>query len=363
MQNDSVAVENLIAQALTDEAIRSAKPVTFKRSDGKPMAHDELTHLVKLLFNEIDQYKYTHSKSNPYYTEGGSVVVPSASSMKMGYDLNPHYYKKGEMDVKAPNVPVKFEKNYTNDEIAEMYMLNPIRRPTYRIVSVKSKQSKIDHKFQLDVQKYIRTVHPELRLREFNDLQLKCKFLLSDPLRRHFTKSAKKVRYGQADLLRFLGYNYHIDYNKLIKTDKDIDKTNSNPLFYQIKYPHPDVYGNVMLDSLKYVNGYDGIVGNLYIDFMTADKNYKKNPKKNRGQRNKIYTNVVQNLSMILDNMRNPISLSALIEGQKRPMKEYNRKSFFKTLVDFNSLHLLHSSSKGKTPPAKTNLSLVDERL
>lgn len=284
------------------------------------------------------------------------ITLPSHSAMRLGYEIN----RNGSV---VPPQPLPGMSKYYapehvirgNKDINQSLSWNPIRRPAYNVTR-KTKEGKwdIDSKFQKDVQKYIKSLHPKLRLPELNKLQQSCPFLIADPAMKKLKKNSS-VSYGYADLMRFLGWNYDASQN--------IIKSSENPLYFQIKYPFPDVYGNVMLAQMKNMSDYGTILADLNNQLDSVTRSYKKDPKKNRVKRNKAYVDIFNTAYNIIEQSTNPVSLSKFIVGQERPMYKYQKDNFYNTLLAFNQLHKMHPASKGKKNPKKTKISLKDKRL
>lgn len=113
--------------------------------------------------------------------------------------------------------------------------------------------------FQLDVQRYVRNLPFEYQLEQLNKIQEDCPFLIVDPMRRQLStldSAGSNIKYGFADLYRFLGLSYvpaKVGKVKLSQPKKlPSVPASQNPFYQPVNYNFsiPDTRGNMMLSKL-----------------------------------------------------------------------------------------------------------------
>lgn len=349
-KNIALVTKLMEDQNLMESVFPTGNVVTVKRNnEAVKLSHAEKIDLVKHILGYTQNV--VTKVAGGSRMQGGDVYASKIGARSRAK------VKEGEKEVLSyipdGNEFMAGETKYDKEKLEKTLAQTRLRRPVY----IKTKKVKkgtretyeIDKKFQADVQKYIKSLNPELQLPELNMVQSSCPFLIADPNMSRLKTGVNAV-YGFADLLRFLGWNY----------ESNILKSEKNPFYSEIKYPFPDVYGNLMFSRMRNLYNYDSLFNNLRSRVHVIEKEYKQNPKSNHKKRNNELSHIVKTAKNVIDELTSPVNLSRLLPDMQRPMDTYRRGNFYKTLIQFNQLHKLHPTSKGEMPPDSTKIQLLN---
>lgn len=246
-------------------------------------------------------------------------------------------------------------------------------------------------KFQKVVRKFIRDSQPSQQLALLNSVQKNTKWSLFNPMQKKPKQETafNKLRYGYADLLRFLcdpvksgtvqrltranptGYKYVIDddegeyaYNgkEYIKWDpikhtgmhKYRKVQTVNPFYQPILYDVPDEDANERLENL-----YKG--ARKYYKKKLDELNYlhkELERSESKEHRKRIIENILLIYRQIYDNRFDPIHLSKQIKGQERPIETYRQEHFNETLQQLVTRNKLAPGTFRAKPPGRTGVEI-----
>lgn len=249
-------------------------------------------------------------------------------------------------------------------------------------------------KFQNEVRRFIRGSKPAQQLAILNAIQKNTKFSIFNPMQKKRVDNTAfdKLRYGYADLLRFLceptksgitekltkanplGNRFVLDnsvmdsdaytYNgkNYVRYDPNIHmgmnryrkELVTNPFYQPILYDVPDDNANERLENLyigarKYYKKKMEELTYLHKELANADSNQRK--------RN-IIENILLIYRQIYDNRFDPIHLSKQIKGQERPMEKYRQDHFIETLQQLVTRSKIAPGARGIKPPAVTGVHI-----
>lgn len=268
----------------------------------------------------------------------------------------------------------------------------------------KKNQEELRLKFQNIVRRFLRSEkNPATQLAFLNKIQRQTKFHLFNPdgsrkaqRSKHGSSAYQSLKYGYADLLRFLcepvksgevarltqanpiGHRYVVDNEngEYIRTYKgEYVKANvgitdgktryrkeatTNPFYNPIQYDVPDERGNELLERL-YVGA------RQYYAKKVAELAYLKKElltKPSKERRRSILENMLLIFRQIHDNRFDPIHLSKQIKGQQRPMETYRNEHFYELLEQMSTRKRLAPASVRERPPkGNTGFSLTNPTL
>lgn len=267
----------------------------------------------------------------------------------------------------------------------------------------KKNQEELRLKFQNIVRRFLRSEkNPATQLAFLNKIQQQTKFHLFNPdgsrkaLRsKHGSSAYQSLKYGYADLLRFLcepvksgevarltqanpiGYRYVVDNEngeykrnykgEYVKADLVTDgktryrkEPTSNPFYNPIQYDVPDERGNELLERL-YV-GARQYYAKKVAELAYLKKELQTKPSKER--RRSILENMLLIFRQIHDNRFDPIHLSKQIKGQQRPMETYRNEHFYELLEQMSTRKRLAPASVRERPPrGNTGISITNPVL
>jgi hypothetical protein len=298
---------------------------------GKPDPSKKLTATIGKLSNMVNDGRVPSGKideaNNILQNVIGHLISQQSKTTQQGGEINDEYY-------------------------------GTYRRPVYNVSKVnKDGVYEYDKQFQLDVQSYIKSISPKSALVELNTLQSLVPFMIADP---NCRRLSSPVKYGYADLLRFMGWNYDESYVSMLPTvDGEI-----NPLYAKIEYLFPDTYGNMVLSGMHNDRDSKIILYQLYSKLNKINADYAKNPKKYANKRSKEYAEIITALERIVLRKYDPTYISRNIKGQERPMHQHKMNSFVKDLMLFNSILKRHSGTDPLRHPADTTtMKIVDKHF
>lgn len=266
----------------------------------------------------------------------------------------------------------------------------------------KKNQEELRLKFQNIVRRFLRSEkNPATQLAFLNKIQQQTKFHLFNPdgsrkaqRSKHGSSAYNSLKYGYADLLRFLcepvksgevarltranpiGYRYVVDENgeykrnykgEYVKAELVTDgktryrkESTSNPFYNPIQYDVPDERGNELLERL-YV-GARQYYAKKVAELAYLKKELKTKPSKER--RRSILENMLLIFRQIHDNRFDPIHLSKQIKGQQRPMETYRNEHFYELLEQMSTRKRLAPTSVRERPPrGNTGISITNPVL
>ena len=268
----------------------------------------------------------------------------------------------------------------------------------------KKNQEELRLKFQNIVRRFLRSEkNPATQLAFLNKIQQQTKFHLFNPdgsrkaqRSKHGSSAYNSLKYGYADLLRFLcepvksgevarltqanpiGQHYVVDNEngEYIRTYKgEYVKANvgitdgktryrkeatTNPFYNPIQYDVPDERGNELLERL-YV-GARQYYAKKVAELAYLKKELQTKPSKDR--RRSILENMLLIFRQIHDNRFDPIHLSKQIKGQQRPMETYRNEHFYELLEQMSTRKRLAPASVRERPPrGNTGISLTNPVL
>lgn len=267
----------------------------------------------------------------------------------------------------------------------------------------KENQEELRLKFQNIVRRFLRSEkNPATQLAFLNKIQQQTKFHLFNPdgsrktqRSKHGSSAYQSLKYGYADLLRFLcepvksgevarltqanpiGHRYVVDNEngeykrnykgEYVKADLVTDgktryrkEPTSNPFYNPIQYDVPDERGNELLERL-YV-GARQYYAKKVAELAYLKKELKTKPSKER--RRSILENMLLIFRQIHDNRFDPIHLSKQIKGQQRPMETYRNEHFYELLEQMSTRKRLAPVSVRERPPrGKTGISISNPVL
>lgn len=190
---------------------------------------------------------------------------------------------------------------------------------------------------------------PPQQLSMLNRIQKTVPFLVLDPHR----KKTKSVKYGYADLLRFMcdpvkdgSVLKHIQNNpigKRTRIKKVSGKENefqaitedvNNPFYQPIRYPIPDEAANLRLKQLQV--GSREFYAKKMKELEYLDKQVKAKGQSKK-QKEKHLISMLKVLKEVQDHQNNPILFSKYVKGQERPMETYRKEHFFEMLSQLSA--------------------------
>ena len=180
--------------------------------------------------------------------------------------------------------------------------------------------------------------NPSLSLFYLNELQRKMPFMMADPRPQMFARKPKVVKYGYADLFRFMGHPF----------GPGMARVKENPFYHPISYPIPDPAANrallSMLDSnsIQKLHKLKEIVGNSRKRvFLPGDSDYAK---------------ITGLMHDIMADRYDPDRILVRMPGQERPMASYRLNNIHRLLTNMMVAHEIY----GPVGYAKEGMVQVD---
>lgn len=248
----------------------------------------------------------------------------------------------------AKDLEKNFEKNfddsaYTESEFSDESLTGTL--PLFKMTGNKLTDAQKKAKFQKMVRSYLRSKHPSQQIVLLNKIQAKTPFTILNPEQ---LLSQQGIRYGYADLLRFM-----CDPVKTGEVAKRLN-TGKNPFYQPIRYTVPDEEGNAILEKLHLQNTKN--IKEKLEEIKYLQKELKSGSKEKKAKTLGTLISVIKELQ---DIRNDPITMSKHIKGQERPMSEYRKKHFFSLLRQLNTRKKMHPASSGINAPDSTGISLT----
>lgn len=368
-------------------------------------------NLDDVLIDMVIAFMHQNRQSNPPNYIGFNMLINPVNNRPWTVDemisalQDPiNKLKTVEMDKTDTGLPPSDQFPYFNTQLAlseadiqkiidmnlgESMDINSFNMPRKELILKQGEQYRKDTaKFQELVKKYIKSINPKHQLYVLNRIQANTPFMLINPAKLLPPRIVKQIKYGYADLLRFLCnsvFNEDIArFNEVgqpiemytIKnmSSKEIEvgtnKYKGNPFYNPIWYPIPDNRSNILIDDLMNRNKafYESKkrqiqqlyyeVNNTRMDETTAIKKVNQ---------------ILHLMVDIYDRENNPVYLSkdpVLVDKpelyeyanfkNERPMETYNREHMMDTIYMLLSNKRAAPQTYGNTPMHNTGINVVE---
>lgn len=365
----------------------------------------------QILVDMVVAFMYQNRQMTPPNYIGFNMLINPATNKAWSTDeminaLNPiiaKYGKSIESDKGDGGLPPSNQFPYFNTQLtlseddikaiidmnlSENMNINSFNMPRRELLLKQGARYQADtKKFQEIVKKYIKSINPKHQLYVLNRIQSSTPFMLMNPAKLLPPRIARQIKYGYADLLRFLcnpvfnedvarfnevGQNINMHTVKKVPEGIEMgtNKYKGNPFYNPIWYPIPDNRSNILIDDLMSRNKafYESKIRQIQQLFFEVN-----NTRMDESAAIKRLNQILHLMVDIYDRENNPVYLSkdpVLVDKpdlyeyanfkNERPMETYNREHMMDTIYMLLSNKRAAPQTYDNKPMRNTGINLVE---